>query len=87
MGEGEPGALRCFEVPVLVKEESLSMLIFYTGMCLPPGTLELKIKSCSSEKTQLVLKGQKGTLLSILLWHSVSHLTRFQEFLPAETRL
>lgn len=36
---GEPGALRCFEVPVTVKEETLSMLIFYTGMCLCPRNL------------------------------------------------
>lgn len=35
----ETGALRCYEVPVLVKEETLSMLIFYTGMCLRPRNL------------------------------------------------
>jgi hypothetical protein len=48
--------------PCMVKEETLSIRrSSSTQECaFAPGTVELKIKSCSSEQTQLVLKGQRG---------------------------
>lgn len=54
------GALRCYKVPITEKEEALPTPSSAQECAFALGTSDLKIKSCSSEQTRLVLKEQRG---------------------------